>query len=261
MERQLTERHRLGVRLPRELVIGHPLQYSPGCLRFVLKFLNKYLGDAHRVSPFQCLGTFRVGSISSYSRGSVSGSVKPCLVLSHPLLHVLLGMTRVLHHVSMGSKVMRLQCLHPCFECFTVRSDVTEVAFKSSHDAYFYMKFARDTAGSNAGQCLIRPTCYLNAAKMMQPGPEWGPIAKRFSMSSVSFAQAARGRSAGTRAGREYWACVREEQRSRPGCPARQLNEQSRVQGTRERFGRRSGTDGSLCNSWLSAFAASRSRA
>ncbi len=63
----------------------------------------------------------------------VLGSFKPCLIFSHPILHVLLSLTRVIHYISMSVTVMRAKCIHPFFECFTFRRYFAQVALKSFH--------------------------------------------------------------------------------------------------------------------------------
>ena len=64
----------------------------------------------------------QIGGVRRYEKCSwlrFSCSFKPCLVLSHPLLHVLFTMTRVIYYICVSSTVMRLKCFHPFFECFT----------------------------------------------------------------------------------------------------------------------------------------------
>ena len=63
----------------------------------------------------------------------VLGSIKPFFIFGHPLLHVLLTVTRIIHYVSMSLHVMRPKCFHPFFECFTFRCNFAHVAFKCFH--------------------------------------------------------------------------------------------------------------------------------
>jgi len=51
----------------------------------------------------------------------VLGSFKPCFVFSHPFLHLLLTMTRVIHYISVSFSVMWSKGFHPFFKCFTFR--------------------------------------------------------------------------------------------------------------------------------------------